>query len=445
MSTLEVNFDGLVGLTHNYAGLSEGNLASQRNKDAVSRPKAAALQGIAKMRTLMAMGLAQGVLPPQERPNVSWLRTLGFAGSDREVWTAAWRTDERLARAAIAASAMWTANAATVSPGADAADGRVHFTAANLLTMLHRAQEAQTSSRALMRVFPDAELFAHHPPLMAHDLFADEGAANHMRMCAHHGAPGLEIFVYGRTGADPPRGGFPGRQTLEACQAIARRHDLDPARTIFIRQARKAIDAGAFHNDVVAVANERTLFFHAEAFEDRDAALAEIRAKAQGMFEPVLVEVPASAIALEDAVSSYLFNSQLVTIPGEAAPVLIAPNEVRENNRTSGVANELAASGAIARAVFVEVRESMRNGGGPACLRLRVALSAAERAAMAQGFLLDEAKAEALEDWVRTHYREELSVADLADPDLIGETHTALDALTRILPLGSDFYDFQRT
>ena len=37
-----------------------------------------------------------------------------------------------------------------------------------------------------------------------------------------------------------------------------------------------------------------------------------------------------------------------------------------------------------------------------------------------------------------------LTVADLADPSLIVEARTALDELTAILDLGSDFYPFQR-
>ncbi|MGE0046449.1 MAG: N-succinylarginine dihydrolase, partial [Hyphomonadaceae bacterium] len=369
---------------------------------------------------------------------------LGFSGSDDGVWANVWKVDERIARAAIAASSMWAANAATVSPSADCADRRIHFTPANLLTMLHRAEEAEQTGRALARAFPAAEFFVHHGPLFSHDLFADEGAANHMRLSAGPGEPGLEIFVYGRTGDDPPRGGFPGRQTLESCQAIARAHGLDPARTIFIRQARRAIDAGAFHNDVVAVAHQTTLFFHEHAFEEKAGALAEIKTKAKGLFEPIFVETPASAVSLDDAVSSYLFNSQLLRTPGAQKLTLIAPNEVRENNKAGAYVSDLISRGGPIGAVeYVEVRESMRNGGGPACLRLRVELTDEQRAA-AQGCLLSEAKVAALEAWVRKHYREELGPADLPDPALIGETQTALDELTRILPLGGDFYAFQR-
>ncbi|MGE0829439.1 MAG: N-succinylarginine dihydrolase, partial [Hyphomonadaceae bacterium] len=316
---------------------------------------------------------------------------------------------------------------------------------ANLVTMLHRAQEAETTLRALRRVFPDSSAVSAHPALMMHEAFADEGAANHMRLTASPGAQGVEIFVYGRTAEDTPRAGFPDRQTLAACQAIARRHGLNPARTSYVRQARRAIEAGAFHNDVVAVSHETVLLYHAEAFEDRDAALADIRAKANGLFEPQFVEVCAAAVPLEDAVSSYLFNSQLVRLPGHSKLTLIAPNEVRENNHTAGyVADLIAGGGPIGGVEYVEVRESMRNGGGPACLRLRIVMTEQERASAAEGFFLNAERIDALEDWVRAHYREELSPQDLADPALIEETRRALDALTRILPLGDNFYEFQR-
>lgn len=440
---VEVNFDGLVGPTHNYAGLSEGNLASARNKDTVARPRDAALQGLAKMRRLASLGLVQGVLPPQERPSISWLKTLGFAGSDAEIWARVWNDAPMIGRAAVAASSMWAANAATVSPSADTKDGRLHVSVANLQTMLHRAIEAPQTEATLRKLLPNTDRFAVHPALTPHDSLSDEGAANHMHMCAAPGAPGLEIFIYGRR-ASEARTQFPARQTLEASEVVSRRHGLDPKRTIFALQSDKAIDAGAFHNDVVAVAHENVLFHHEEAFADKAALYAEIREKAAGLFEPVFVDVKSADVSLEDAVSSYLFNSQLVHLPGKTALTLIAPSETRENNRTAAVLNAIIAQGAIGSAEFVEVRESMRNGGGPACLRLRVVMTAEERAAASRGFFLDDALVSKLEAWVKAHYREELAPSDLADPILINETRTALDALTQILPLGGDFYPFQR-
>jgi succinylarginine dihydrolase len=443
MSSIEINFDGLVGLTHNYAGLSEGNLASARNRDAIARPRDAALQGIAKMRRLASLGLAQGVLPPHARPDASWLRKLGFTGSDTELWRQVWTQEQAIARAALAASPMWAANAATISPSADCADGRLHASVANLQTMLHRSLEAPQTERSLRALMPDEARFAVHAALPAQAALSDEGAANHMRL--HAGGEGVEIFVYGRTAAEA-RPGFPARQTLEACRALARRHGLRDERTVFARQAPGAIDAGAFHNDVVAVAHENVLFHHEEAFADKAALYAEIRAKATGLFAPVFVEIAARDVPLADTVSSYLFNSQLVREPGARTLTLIAPTEVRENNRTAAVVAELIAqpNTPIGRVEYAEVRESMRNGGGPACLRLRIEVTESERAALTQGFLLTDELAGRLETWVRAHYREELAPADLADPLLVEETQAALDALTRILPLGGDFYPFQR-
>ncbi len=440
----EINFDGLIGPTHNYAGLSEGNLASARNANMVARPRDAALQGLAKMQRLRALGLRQGVLPPHERPDITWLRSLGFTGSDGEVWERAWKSEPTIARAALAASAMWAANAATISPSADAKDGRLHATVANLQTMLHRSLEAEQTERTLRCLLPDDARFAVHPALLAHEALSDEGAANHMRMAANAGAPGVEIFVYGRTVSET-KAGFPARQTLEACHAIARSHALDASRRVFAKQSPEAINAGAFHNDVVAVAHEHVLFHHEDAFADKAALYAEIRAKAQG-FEPVFVEVPRARVGLDDAVTSYLFNSQLLRLPGASALTLIAPTEVRENNKTAAAVAEIIAapSAQIGQVEYVEVRESMRNGGGPACLRLRIVMTAQERTAAAQGFFLDDALAAKLEAWITRHYREELARDDLGDPALVGETQTALDELTRILPLGSDFYPFQR-
>jgi succinylarginine dihydrolase len=311
--------------------------------------------------------------------------------------------------------------------------------------MLHRILEAEQTERTLRALMPDEERFAVHSALTPHSALSDEGAANHMRLCAEQGAPGVEIFVYGRT-ATETRAGFPARQTLESCRALARRHALAPERTVFARQSSAAIDAGAFHNDVVAVSHEHVLFHHEHAFEDKAALYAEVREKARGLFEPVFIEVPAAQVSLEDAVSSYLFNSQLVRLPGEFGLTLIAPTEVRENNRTAGyIAEKTARAGAVlGRVEYVEVRESMRNGGGPACLRLRIVMTDAEKHAAAGGFFLDDKLAGKLEAWITKHYREELGPADLGDPTLVRETQTALDALTRILPLGGGFYPFQR-
>jgi succinylarginine dihydrolase len=434
--TVQVNFDGIVGPTHNYAGLSVGNLASQRHGNRQSNPKQAALQGLAKMKFLADLGVRQAVLPPQDRPDVAALRRLGFCGSDAEVLGRAGRECPLLLAACGSASAMWAANVATVSPSADCADGRVHFTAANLATQFHRSLESAATATALKSIFRDENIFAHHPPLPAGAAFADEGAANHMRLTAEE--KGLEIFVYGR-GASDERSltRFPARQTREASEALARLHRLNSADVLLLRQNPKAIDAGVFHNDVAAVGHRNVLLYHGAAFAEPIDAIERWYEKSGVALRAV--RVSEAEVPLDEAVSSYLFNGQLVT-DGRGEMVLIAPTEARD---CPGTRSFLQSLSEIARVEFVDVRQSMDNGGGPACLRLAVALTPREIASVHPGVFLTAELNSTLEAWIQKHYRDRLLPTDLADPQLLAESRRALDDLTGILALGS-IYPFQR-
>ena len=443
----EVNFDGLVGPTHNYAGLSHGNLASQRSKQTVSNPRAAALEGLRKMKVLADLGVKQAVLPPHERPDVNALRRLGFSGTDADVLWRARQTDRVLLASCCSASAMWTANAATVSPSSDTADGRVHLTPANLTHQAHRALEPATTATVLRAIFADPEHFAHHAPLPSAAAFGDEGAANHVRLAPTHGEPGLELFVYGRRAFDP-RGPaparFPARQTREASEAVARLHSLDPARVVVAQQNPVAIDRGVFHNDVISLANEGLFLYHEEAFADGDRVVAELatRFSSLGGSELLIVRAGSEEMPLPDAVESYLFNSQLVTL-ADRTMVLVAPEECAESESAKRFIDRLlAAETPVRRAHFVSVRQSMCNGGGPACLRLRVVLTEGELASVLPQVMLTCDLYTTLNDWVVRHYRDRLTVDDLADPALLDEGRTALDQLTQILSLGS-VYRFQ--
>lgn len=446
MTAVEANFDGLVGPTHNYGGLAPGNLASAKNSGSIAAPRAGVLEGLAKAKSLADAGLVQGVLPPQERPYIPQLKALGFSGaSDGAIWEAAYKAQPALALNMLSASSMWAANAATVSPSADTSDGRLHFTPANLLTALHRSIEGEQTRRALSAIFTDPSRFAVHDALPYQSAFADEGAANHVRLCAEHGGQGVEIFVHGRDAFEAWDGKFPARQTLQACEAVERRHGLKPERTVHIRQSRKAIEAGAFHNDVVCVGTGPVLFFHEHAFEDKAAALDAIRKASDGLFDPVFVEVPDADVPLGDAITSYIFNSQLLIMPGVDRQVLLAPSETEETESTNVYcARMVAGNGPIGAVKFAHVRQSMRNGGGPACLRLRVVLTEAELRSVNPKVMMDDALYASLTAWAQTHYREELAPGDLGDPALVTESREALDALTGILGLGSDFYPFQR-
>lgn len=442
MKAIEANADGLIGPTHSYAGLSPGNLASSLNAGEASNPRAAVLQGLDKMKRLADLGLPQFVLPPQERPDIGFLRGLGFTGTDTQVLERAWKDAPSFAAAACSASSMWAANAATVTPSADSADGRVHFTPANLVTNLHRSLEHQQTRRALMALFPDEGHFAVHPALNSVSHLADEGAANHVRLCAEHGAEGVNLLVWGREAWEDWQGQFPARQTREASEALARRHGASG--TVLARQSKAAIDGGTFHNDVVCVGSLDTLFHHELAFEDTAATHAEIRRAAKG-FEPLFVQVAAADLPLRDAITSYLFNSMLIQVPGESRLTLICPTETRDNPRAHAVAQSVAGSnGPIGHVEYVDVRQSMRNGGGPACLRLRVVLTHGELAATNPQMRLTDALHAELSAWGARWYRDRLVPHDLADPVLLNESREALDELTGLLGLGSGFYPFQR-
>lgn len=412
---VEINFDGIIGPSHNYAGLSHGNLAATRNRGAVSQPRAAALQGIAKMRANLVLGLTQGILLPHARPDRRWLDSLATSYAD---------SSPHLQAQALSASAMWAANAATVSPAPDTADGRCHLTVANLVTMPHRSHEWPETLAQLRLAFAH-DAFRVHGPVPA--PFGDEGAANHMRLAPQHDAPGVEIFVYGVSG-----GPFPARQHREASEAVARRHGLDPARILFVQQSEEAIAAGAFHNDVVAVANARVLFAHEHAFADKDAFYTDLR---RLMPSVEIVEVPAAQVSLADAISSYLFNAQLVTLPGGETG-LILPTEARDTPSVwTWLQAHVAGNGPIRHLEVVDVRQSMANGGGPACLRLRVV---ADPATVDPRFLVDPGKLDGIAAVIADHWPETIAQDEIGNPALLERIAAARAALLGYLGIDAD-------
>lgn len=447
MTIYELNMDGLVGLTHNYAGLAAGNIASTHNALTRSNPQAAARQGLEKMRLLYNMGIKQGILPPHQRPNLELLYQLGFRGTAEEQLKKAYKIAPELLSASYSASSMWTANAATVSPSIDTQDHKTHFTAANLVSNLHRHQEADFSQKLLHSIFADAKYFNHHPILPRSTMTGDEGAANHSRLCQNHDKPGIHLFVYGKKalGKDSDTEGplkYPARQTREASEAIVRNHQLHEKQVVFARQNPQVIDQGVFHNDVISVANESVFLVHEEAFYNQAAVLNELREKAS--FPLTIIELSRAQLSVQDAVESYLFNSQIISLANKNEMMLIAPIECQHNLRVKACIDGLIADNInpINSVHYLDLKQSMRNGGGPACLRLRIPLNELEIQAMHQGVLVNNQLLDTLDKWVLKHYRTELTVADLVDPQLINESFQALDELTQILKLGP-IYPFQ--
>jgi succinylarginine dihydrolase len=440
IAIFEANFDGLVGPTHNYAGLSQGNIASQSNAQAVSRPRRAALQGLAKMRAVAGLGFVQGFLPPQERPAMWVLRAAGLSGSDEQVLAAAREQPLLLARA-CSASAMWTANAATIAPAHDTEDGKLHAVVANLRAMPHRSIEPPQTLRTVRALFRDAARFEVHAALDPSGAFGDEGAANHTRLAAGSG-PGIHFFVHGAAAAGGPAPvKHPARQTLEASREVARLLRVPASRCVHAQQSPEAIDAGVFHNDVICVGSGGTLLHHEDAFVNTHATIGALHQALGPAFHPLVVRRDELSVA--EAVSTYLFNSQLLQTP-DGHQILVCPLEVREHPRASAVVDRILGepSSPVKTAVYLDVRESMRNGGGPACLRLRVPLDEADRAALHPGFLLSPERAGWLHGWIERHYPEELRPSDLSDPTLLRHTRDALDELTRWMGVGA-IYPFQ--
>ncbi len=440
MTAKEYNFDGLIGPTHNYAGLSFGNVASTSHRNLPSSPRAAALQGLEKMKFVADLGIGQCVLPPLRRPRFEFLRELGFSGTDKQLIEKAYAYKPELVGICFSASNMWTANAATISPSTDCRDGKLHVTPANLSSTLHRSIEYPSTTRNLRAIFADQDHFSVHDALPSQPALSDEGAANHTRLCPTHGGPGIEFFVFG---ADPTRHDsdspekFPARQTLLASQAIARNHGVTVDHCVFAQQNPAAIDAGVFHNDVISVGNQNVLLCHEMAFVDQADTTQRLKTTFQEIFDQTLfvIEFSNQEIPIEDVVASYLFNSQLLTRP-DGKMTLVCPIEVKKNDAARSCTERLISeSNPVDTVQFLDLRQSMNNGGGPACLRLRVVLNEEQQASVHQGIVLTDSRYKQLTSWVNSSYREQLTPNDLRDPKLIDESLSAMESLATILDL----------
>ncbi len=435
MNYYEVNFDGLVGPTHLFSGLSYGNVASEINRDSASNPKAAALQGLEKMKFVYDLGLKQAVLPPQLRPHLETLKLRGYKGTNDAILEQVYKDEPELLRAVCSSSSMWTANAATVSPKPDTPDHKLHITPANLTTKFHRSLEAHVTSKVLRQILPTA---SHHAPIVS--MLPDEGAANHIRFANAHGEPGLELFVYGYSldsqAARPKI--YPARQAKEACEEVISLHHLAAEHYVLAQQNPDAIDAGVFHNDVISTGNLNLFIYHEQAFVDTASVVNELKAKFKALSgaDLITVEIKAAEISLEDTVESYFFNSQILTLP-DGTMLLLAPIECEENKTVKYLINDMLAdpSNPIKQVKYFNLRQSMRNGGGPACLRLRVVVSEDElKHCHPKVFMTNKLYSE-LVAWIEKHYREELKIEDILEPGFYEEVHKAFKELEKILEL----------
>lgn len=385
----EINFDGIPAPYHNYGGLAFGNVASQGNKGGVSHPRVAALQALEKAKFLADLGLKQAIIPPQLRPDFDMLGSRDLQSFDLKTLAQAYSS-----------AAMWTANAATIAPSCDASELRL--VVANLASNKHREIEAKQTYKILSQIFENV-----HQALPAE--LPDEGAANHTRLNRKH------LFVYG---ADTEK--YPARQSLQASQKVA---ELLGVEGVFIKQNPEAIDAGVFHNDVISVGHENVFLYHEKAFIEFDP---------QSLEDVILIEIKDSELPLEAAVKNYFFNSQIVTLPSEKMAV-IAPEEAAACGLFEKIISDK--QNPIEHVYYKNLRESMRNGGGPACLRLRVLMNDKEIAAIKPNVFLDNKLYAKLKMWIEKHYPESLKPEDLYDIKLYENTRAALKELEKIMEL----------
>lgn len=426
----ELQLQGLVGPTHNYAGLGRGNVASKANAGNIANPRAAALQSLELMRWLLAQEVPVAVLPPQARPRLDVLEKLGFTGSVAEKLQAASAASPQLLRAIWSSSFMWAANAATVTASADATDGQLHLTPANLISSLHRMLEARETEHFLSRIFPFATV---HPPLNVTSRLTDEGAANHMRL-SDDGAEALQLFVYGSSPPDSPYPAhFMPRQTLAASEEVAQQHTLASKRCLFVQQHPAAIDAGVFHHDVIGLSHHSLLVMHERALFQQSEAIFALQRRAPWLHVRIVSE---AELPLSEAVSSYFFNAQLVSLANGQTAILF-PQECAENQHTQRLADELSALPMVGHIGFWNLRESMKNGGGPACLRLRVPLTEDELAHVHGGARLDTRLLLQLERFIAARYRDRVTPADLLDAAFAEEAQQVQQDVLTLLGLNA--------
>lgn len=431
VNRFEINFDGLVGPTHFYGGLSPGNVSSANHKNQISNPKKAALQGLEKMKLLMDLGIKQAIIPPHPRPLFNVLERLGFQ-KNMDGFNALIDLNPDLASACFSAASMWTANIGTITASVDSADNRIHITPANLMSNFHRSLEIIYSPEILKKIFPKA---IHHPTSLM--SIPDEGAANVMRLSDLNYDEAIHVFVFGRSvfcRKNKTRQ-YPCRQSKEAFEIIAHRHHLDQSKVLFIEQNAEAIDQGVFHNDVIATSYQNILIFHEKAFRRSAETIEDIKACYSDVCGIPLqcIEIHESDIFVGEAVSTYLFNSQIVRSPNQGL-VMIAPNECQDHVQARVVIEKnILSNTEINKVYYVDVSQSMRNGGGPACLRWRAVVDESELSAILPTVILNDKKYEELVNWVKLNYVEELTLETLIDPKFLEHNEKILKDLYALL------------
>lgn len=439
----EFNIDGLIGPTHHFGGLGIGNIASESNRSRLSHPRRAALEGLSKMRKLHELGIPQFFLPPPKRPNGAWLRSIGFDQSNPDDWKRCFDCFPTVFSSALSSSFMWMANAACVSAGVDSSDGKNRVVVANLAASLHRGQEREERFAQLASMFRhsgETEVVRGLPGLTP---LRDEGAANIMRLWNAQRDQGIYVFVFGERerntievnqSTSPVRQPaiHPSRQTSLASRLVSNLLRIPSSRSLFVQQHPEAIDAGAFHNDVIATSHENFLLVHSRAFQDQPRELERISDtfRQQNGDSLRILEVDETELTLEQAVATYLFNSQIVT-QRDGSWAMLCPVECQQSESAQRVLRRIQQVESRIRDIeFVSLRESMANGGGPACLRLRAYATKRELATLPARYRIDDQSLAFLGRFIESEYPESVRLSDFLDNDLRQHCEWISDAIS---------------
>lgn len=464
---LEANIDAIVGPSHHFGGLGVGNVASQSHASTPSSPKKAALEGLHKAEIVAGLGVPQFLFLPPMRPRLDLLSRLGFVGSEQEQLEQAAERMPRAVSACFSSAFMWAANSSTVSPSIDSSDGQLHFTPANLISSWHRAFEAEERQRDLQEIFGNVDRANVHQALPNIAPLRDEGAANHMRLCDASGEKALHVFVHGEAEASDVRPGrFLARHTMECSQGLAQLGRLQTEQTFFLHQHPQAISAGVFHNDVIATSHQNVLIHHELAFWEAESELERLeQCFVSYAGQPLCrIEVSQAVLPMEEAVASYFFNSQLLSpsqfagsggrqdlrqVAGAvgaaeslddfgydaSAMVLVCPGQCQEIDSARQLIERLIADpgNPISAVHYVSLAESMANGGGPACLRLRVSLREEELAQVDSRFRVTPDSLAKLRSAIERDYPDRLVASDFLNADCRQHIRRATDRLRSAL------------
>ena len=430
---VEIQIDGVIGPTHHFGGLGVGNVASQRSQWRTSHPRSAALEGLAKMEQVAALGVPQFFLPPLVRPDWQFLEQHGYRGERSDILKRCSDENPKLLSAAYSSSFMWTANAATTASGLDTRDGCSHAVIANLCASIHRGIEARgrwLQFKSWTEGIPQVEI---HHPLKVDTELRDEGAANHMRLCGASGSgTGLHLFVHEPVASLEQNAApkFRSRQGKRASELVADRLQLPWSRRIFLEQTQRAIDAGVFHNDVIATSHRNLLLCHEDAFVDQPDILNQVsKAFERCVGEPLhVIEVRRTDLPLEEAVRTYLFNSQIVSGSDEAMH-LICPQQCFESEATRGLIDGWISDvgNPIQDVAYVPLSESMANGGGPACLRLRWTLPESILDSRLSVWRWTPERGEKLRAWIDRYYSDRLQFEDFQSLEFAEQATVAVN------------------